>query len=270
MEHSKAKFALVTGASSGIGLAISRILAAKGYSLVMVSNQAEPLQILAKEFSEKFGVDCIPFFADLSLPESGEELFHFTQQNNLRIEILVNNAGILLFGELAHLAPGQSERIINLHIFTPVKLCRLYSEIMLQNRMGMILNISSISAVMPYPGISLYGPTKTFIRYFSRAIRHELLPYGVSVTCAMPGATETGLYDPQKINLKLAKQLGVMHDAEFVAYKLVKAMFKRKAIVIPGLINKITVAMVPIVPSFFIGWIHRKTELTKLGEKKLS
>jgi len=263
-------YALVTGASSGIGLEISKILAAGGYHLILVSNQAEILESKAKEINEKYSINCVTFFADLSRPESCDALFRFTQENNLNVEVLVNNAGILLFGELVQLSPEQTERIINLHMLTPVKLSRMYAEKMVQNRKGWILNISSISAVMPYPGISLYGPTKTFVRYFSRAIRHELLSYNVSVTCALPGATETGLYDPNKINLKLAKRLGVMHSAEFVAYKAVKAMFKRKAIVTPGLLNKITVVFLPMLPSFIISMIHRKTEITKLGQDKLA
>lgn len=263
-------YALVTGASSGIGLEISKILAARGYNLILVSNQAEILESKANEINEQYSINCLTFFADLSKPESCDALFRFTLQNNCNVEVLVNNAGILLFGELVQLSPEQTERIINLHMLTIAKLIRLYSESMIQNQIGWILNISSISAVMPYPGISLYGPTKTFVKYFSRAIRHELLPYNVSVTCAMPGATETGLYDPNKINLKLAKRIGVMHSADFVAHKAVNAMFKRKAIVIPGLLNKIAVALLPMLPSLIISLIHRKTELTKLGHDKLA
>ena len=134
---------------------------------------------------------------------------------------------------------------------------------------GYILNVSSISSVMPYPGISLYGPTKTFMRYFTRAFRSEMKIYNVHVTCLLPGATETGLYDPNKVNLKLAKRTGIMQTADFVSNKAINALFKNKAECIPGIINKLTVWFLPILPSWLIFQIHKNTNLIQKGNQVL-
>lgn len=119
---------------------------------------------------------------------------------------------------------------------------------------------------MPYLGISLYGPTKTYVRYFTKALRSEMRIYGVKVTCLLPGATETDLYDPNKINLKLAKRLGIMKTAEYVAPKSIRALFRNKKEYIPGIINKLTVWFLPLIPSSVIYLIHKKTGLVKKEE----
>lgn len=107
------------------------------------------------------------------------------------------------------------------------------------------------------------------MRYFSRALRSEMKLYNVNVTCLIPGATETGLYDPNRVNLTLAKQLGVMHTADVVAKKAIDAMFKNKAECIPGWLNKLTVASLPWIPSFVIEMINRHSTILQKGNKAL-
>ncbi len=265
----KKSIALVTGASSGIGLAIAKALAQRSYDLLLISNDEMGLAEAAIAIKTKYAVEIHLLFMDLSQQDAAKKIFEFCIEQQLEVEVLVNNAGILLFGEFAAAGIEKTERILNLHMHTPALLCAYFSKAMMRKKKGFILNISSISAVMPYPSISLYGPTKTFLRYFTRAIRTELAPYGIHVCCAMPGATATALYDPKKVNLRLAMQLGVMKTSEFVAEKTVNAMFNNKAVVIPGLMNKLVVLLFPLIPHVLLGLIYRNTSIFKKGKESL-
>ena len=129
---------------------------------------------------------------------------------------------------------------------------------MVMCRTGFILNVSSISAVMPYPGISLYGPTKAYLRCFTRAIGTEMKLYGVRVTCLIPGATATALYDQHNFNAPLLMKLGILKKPETVAKVGIKALFSGRAECIPGLLNKLIVFLFPIIPHFIIGLINKR------------
>jgi uncharacterized protein len=253
------KYAVVTGASSGIGWYISEELAQRGYSIVAVSNQPLQLQDL-KFFLEKDYNICVETLdTDLAKEDAAQLVFDFCKEKNLTVEVLVNDAGIFFFGEVVKIDYFHVKSILSLHILTPALMCRLFGEQMAANRKGYILNLSSITAVMPYPGISLYGPTKAFMRHFSRALRSEMKLDNINVTCLMPGATDTSLYNTGNINSSLLKKLGIMKKPETVAKAGVRALFRGQAICIPGFINRITVFVVPLVPRFIIEIITRRT-----------
>lgn len=262
-------FAIVTGGSSGIGLSISKELAGKGYNLLIISNQQEQLETARQEIVQQFNVQCDALTIDLIASDSAKEIFDYCQEHHLSVDVLVNNAGMLIFSEVIQTPTRRIDAILQLHIYTPTMLCRLFGEKMAKRKSGYILNISSISSVMPYPGISLYGPSKTYVRSFSRAFRHEMKIHGVNVSTVFPGATETGLYDSTKINLKLAKRIGIMQTPEFVAKKSIRGMFRKKSMIIPGIINKIAVYFLPILPTWFIFLLHKYTNLTRKGKEAL-
>ena len=253
-------YAIVTGASSGIGWHISEELAKKGYSLVAVSNQPKLLAQLKFELEQNHPIQVLTIDVDLAKKDAAQHIFDFCQKNKITIEILVNNAGVLVYGEVISIDLKRTEDILHLHMNTPVMLCRLFGEVMANNQKGYILNVSSISAVMPYPLISLYGPTKTFLRHFSRALYIEMKRSNVHVTCLLPGATATALHDKDKVNLPLAMKLGVMKKPTYVARAGVAALFKKKRESIPGLLNKVTVLFLPFLPTFIIGFIYKTYE----------
>jgi short-subunit dehydrogenase len=201
---------LVTGGSSGIGWAIAKELAKRGFQLLLVSNQEEELAQCKAKIEQQFSVACYTLFRDLTTPTAAQEIFDFCTEKKWEILVLINNAGMLVFSETISTPIAKINAILKLHVYTPTMLCRLFGEQFEHQKKGWILNVSSISAVMPYPGISMYGPTKTYMRYFTRAFRSEMKRYKVYVTCLLPGATETGLYDPNRINLSLAKKIGVI------------------------------------------------------------
>jgi uncharacterized protein len=262
MEKSE-KYALVTGASSGIGWHISEELAKKGYSIVAVSNQPVHLQDLKALLERVYGIQVIAFNTDLSQEDSAICVFNFCNEKNLVIEVLVNDAGMFFFGEITKIDFDSVKSILALHIATPALLCRLFGEQMVKNRKGFILNLSSITAVMPYPGISLYGPTKAFLRYFTRALRTEMKYYGIKVTCLLPGATATALYDTSQFNTARLMRLGLMKKPESVAKAGINSLFKNRAECIPGFLNRLIVLLVPLLPHFLIELINRKTNLVR-------
>lgn len=252
----KDKYALVTGASSGIGWHITKELAARGYNIVAVSNQPDLLQKLKVEMENTYSVSVVVLEVNLARAESAKEVFDFCESQQLDMEVLVNNAGMLIFGEAVDVPFERVNTVLQLHMVTPTLLCRLFGQQMMTKKKGHILNVGSISAVMPYPIISYYGPTKTFIRMFSRALRTELKPHNVQVTCLLPGATATELYDTQKIDVNLGVKLGIMKKPESVAKAGVDAMLNGRAECVPGIMNKVVILLIPIIPQFMIGWIY--------------
>lgn len=254
------RYALVTGASSGIGWHLSEELAARGYSIVAVSNQAPALQNLKDVLEESHGVVVHTLDCDLSERDSAETVYSFCRQKGLKVEVLVNNAGIMTYGEAFSIDKKLTENILQLHMNTPVLMCRLFGSRMMEVGKGYILNVSSISAVMPFPTISLYGPTKSFLRNYTRALRTELNRSGVSVTCLIPGATATALYQTDHLNLPRLLGLGIMKRAETVARAGILAMFRGRAEKVPGLLNKVILIVIPLIPNALIAYIYRKTK----------
>lgn len=252
------RVALVTGACSGIGLAMTRILGELGYTLVPVSERAGPLAEVAEEIRKAHGVPVHPVVADLARPEAAGELFEAVTAAGLEVDVLVNNAGIFFFGEVADADPARANALLQLHVVTPSLLCTHFTRGMRARRRGHVLIVSSISAWRDFPGIAYYGSSKRYLRGFARALRSELSVYGVGVTCLAPGATATGLYDPTVVPVGAAKRLGVMMDAESVARAGLEAMFRGKAECTPGLLSRAMVLGATIAPQLLIDWIRRR------------
>ena len=246
-------FALVTGASSGIGLAISRELAGRGYPLLLVSNEEEKIAETAEETGNEFHVRAVPLYLDLSQRDSAQKIFDYCVKNNIKVEILVNNAGIFFFRNITDTAPDLIETSLKLHVLTPSLLCRLFAEQMiLENRKGYILNMSSIAARMMMPGITLYNATKSYLRCFSRAMRNEIYN-NVSITTICPGAVATGLYGLAPRYMKLGIRLGIIIPPDRLASKAVRKMFQKKAEYIPGgLLNRLFILIVESLPELLI------------------
>ena len=261
MEDTK-DFALVTGASSGIGLALSRELARRGYSLLLVSNEAERLREVSAGIEKERGVQAIPLYMDLAHAESAHKLFDYCATNGIKVKILVNNAGIFFFKDIIDTAPGKIEAIINLHALCPALLCRLFADQMIrENRKGYILNMASIAAHMMMPGIAMYNATKSYLRCFSRAMRHEVFEKGVSMTTICPGAAATGLYSLPPRYMKLGVRLGVIMEPEKLARLAVGQMLKKRAEYVPAaFINTLFILMVNALGEGLIRKIKRKID----------
>lgn len=249
--------ALVTGACSGIGLEMAKILAARGHDLVVVSHRDGPLREVGRGLGEDHRIKVYPIVMDLARAEAAEELFLAVAALGVEIDILISNAGVFFFGEVADADPERASRMLQLHVVTPSLLCTLFARGMRARRRGHVLLVSSISAWRDFPGIAYYGSSKKYLRGFARALRCELSPHGVNVTCLSPGATATGLYDPSVVPVDLAKRLGVMMAPEDVARAGLDAMFAGEAESMPGLLTKVMTAAAVATPQPVIDWIRR-------------
>lgn len=253
------RVALVTGACSGIGLATARLLGSLGYMLVMVSERDDRLAGAAEEIRVAHGVSVHDIALDLARPEAAQELFETVTARGLEVDVLVNNAGVFFFGEVADADPARANALLQLHVVTPSLLCTHFTRGMRARRRGHVLIVSSISAWRDFPGIGYYGSSKKYLRGFARALRSELAPYGVNVTCLAPGATATGLYDPEVVPVGLARRLGVMLEADAVARAGLEAMFRGEAEYTPGVLSRLMVAAAVATPQPVIDWIRRRS-----------
>lgn len=244
------KYALITGASSGMGLHYATQLAQKGYGIIIVSNRHDDNIIAADKVRIAVpDIDVRIIDADLTLPHAPETIYNNVKEWMLEVEILVSNAGILLFTTLMNTSPDKIEQITALHCAAPAKLIRLFSADMAARRHGYILIVSSATAWMPYPTISLYGATKSFLKNFSRSLWFEMRRYGVSVTTVYPGAVDTPLYElPQKKRIILRK-LGIMQSPEKTVSTALKYMFAKRHKCIPGIFTKTIVLLCSAIPS---------------------
>ena len=166
------------GGVSAIGSRICRELAGRGYPLLLVSNRDAELEAAAREIAVSYGVDACPIKMDLARPEAARALYEEVTSRGLEVEILVSNAGMFFFGEVADADPARVETMMQLHVVTPSLLAHFFGQDMRARRSGHILFTSSISAWRDFPGIAYYGSSKTFLRSFACALREELSVWG--------------------------------------------------------------------------------------------
>lgn len=266
------KFALVTGAASGMGRLYTIRLATMGYNVIPVDINKEGLDqtcSMAKDAVMALeGLDTdargrfrmLPLVQDLSLREAAEQVYQKTEAEGCKVEVLVNNAGIMYCKGIAETAERKLELIMAVHMTTPLMLCRKYVNGMKERGCGYILNISSLAAWMSWPGIGMYGNTKRFVKDYSRELRIECQKTGVSVTNAYFGAVDTPLVPLRDDLRKLARGLTVMIRPEKAVSRALRATFNRRRGVMPGLVNWVFLPFIIILPDCLLGWIYRKVK----------
>jgi hypothetical protein len=242
------KTALITGASSGIGLELSKIFARNNYNLVLVSQNEENLKkaisIIHKE-NTKIKIHAIA--KDLSKISAPQEIFEYTLKNSIQVDILVNNAGIQVYGNFHDTNIDDILNLMNVNIFAITKLTRLFVDGMIKRGHGKILNLASTGAFQPCPLNTVYCASKAFVLYISEAIGEELKGTGVTVTALCPGATRTNFAKRAKIeNIKLFR--GNISEPSKVAEIGYKALMKGKSVAITGVYNKLVAQSVRFIP----------------------
>lgn len=249
--------ALITGASSGMGLEYARQLAAKGCALVIVSNE-DAIHTVAVELQQQYNVSVTAKYMDLAQPDAAKQLHEWCCQEGHEIDILINNAGMFMFRDVNDTDPARIETLINLHILTVTQMCRYFSPDMCARKRGWILNMSSLSAYIPNFGIALYSASKAYIRVFTRSIYWELHDHNVVATAICPGGVATRLLGLPDNLLKLGVNLCVLLTPEKLVKKALKALFGRRKQTIPGIINYIGLVFVTLLPPPVRLWIKRK------------
>lgn len=243
------RWAIVTGASSGIGLEFCRRLGEEGYNLVMVSNQQKELVEAAGAMAERYGVQTEPIMLDLTRPDACEHLTDALDIRGLQPEVLINNAGIFSFNYLTETPIGKINAFIDLHMRAVTHLSVEFARRFAAQGKGEILNMSSLSCWMPMPGLAMYSSTKAYIRVLSRALHYELRGTGASLTVACPGGIATDLFGLPKNLQKLALRLGFLQTPEKFTRKAVRRMHKGKKQYINGLLNRFCVFFIGIMPT---------------------
>ena len=262
-------WALITGAASGMGRVYARRLAAKGYNLVLVDINTTGLEetesIVRKEVQDlmlesKPGFNVLRIAQDLSQANAADLIFEQTEAAGCEVEVLVNNAGVMYCQGIAETSERMLRIIMMVHMNTPMLLCRKYVVPMKERGCGYILNISSLAECMNWPGIGMYGATKRFVKDYSRELRIECQKTGVSVTNAYFGAVDTPLIPLKESLRKLARALAVMIRPEKAVDRALKATFKRRKGVMPGILNHIFKPICMILPDCLLGLIYRKAK----------
>jgi uncharacterized protein len=230
------KWALVTGASAGIGKALAEELARGGTHLVLTARRRERLETLAQTFSSAHKVQTKILVADLIQPDAPETIFQFTQQQGLEIDLLVNNAGFGAYGEFHTVNTQRFLDMVQVNCSAVVHLTSLYLPLMVARRRGYILIVASTAAFQAVPYISTYAATKAFDLLFAEGVAEEVKPYGVRVCALCPGSTESEFGE-------VAGQTGVTaskrhrETAEKVARTGLRALENGRTYIVSGVPN---------------------------------
>lgn len=294
------RFALVTGASSGMGLEYARQLAAKGHNVLVVSNRDEDNRRVASEIERDFGVKAVPYYADLSRSETCQELYDWTKAQGYTVDVLISNAGILVWNKLENTPAFKVDLIVGIHCLATTHLCRLFGADMKARALelsrertekaiaegakpgsrkarkagkirrgeaGKILIMSSLAAYMPYPTISTYSATKAYSKSLGTSLWHELRDYGVNVTTVCPSAVDTPLIKLKPSLRKLAHRLGVMIYPQGLVKNALKALRRGKRIYIPSFIAKLALVFCGLLPQHCVAWICHWPVLKRLFDE---
>lgn len=255
--NNKAKCALITGASSGCGYEYARIMAEKGYDLVIVSNE-NSIHTRAIELRQEYSVNVNSLEMNLGEQCAARKVYDFCTSKDIEVEVLINNAGVYHDKDFIDDSEEFNQMIFNLHMYTPAMLIYYFGKDMVERGRGYVLNMCSITANIAVQRLSSYGATKSFLQNFTRSIHIELKGKGVYVTNVTPGAINTGLYNIRPYLTKLGLLFGYIVQPNYLARRGVNAMMKGKAKVsVPGLWNTILLFFVALIPTCLLRLIRR-------------
>ena len=251
------KYALITGASSGCGYEYARLLAAKGYNLLIVSNE-EAIHDKAQMLREDYPIEVRSLVMDLGRQEAAKELYTYCAEQGLEIEVLVNNAGVYHDRDFVNDSEAFNLLIMNLHMITPAMLIYYFAQDMAKRGKGYVLNMCSITANIAVQRLSTYGATKAFLQNFSRSVYIELKDKGVIVTNVTPGAINTGLYNIRPWLTKMGLVLGYIVQPNYLAKRGLNAMFRgRSKVSVPCVWNYVLLFFVALIPTCLLRLIRR-------------
>lgn len=240
------QWALVTGASSGLGEEFARQLAARGMHLVLVARRREPMDKLAEDLHLKHGTRCRVIPADLAEPESPRRVLDEIAQHGITIELLVNNAGFGIVGQVENVDLERTLLMIRLNVSATTELTYRLLPGMLERGRGAILNVSSLSAFQPVAFMGVYAASKAFVLHFSEALHCELKDRGITVTAVCAGVTRTPFFDIAGAPGWLQKHAS--HPVDFVVKRALKALARGKQYTVPGWRNYLLTLLVRLAP----------------------
>lgn len=250
--------ALITGASGGLGLEFAKIHASKGGDLVLIARSGDKLNQLKAELESQFGISILVIEMDLSNPSAAQEVFTETQNKGIKIDCLINNAGMGTFGFFNDLEWEKEEQMLNLNMMTLTHLTKLYLPKLVEQKKGFILNVASTAAFQPGPLMSTYFASKAYVLHFSEALHNELKSSGIKVSALCPPATKTSFFksaDMTESGLFKGKKLPSAKEVATYGYR---SMLKGKSVAVYGFGNRIMASLIGFTPRSLVIKIARK------------
>lgn len=265
-----------------MGLEFARQLVAKGCRVIIVSNREEELQEAVRSLNsltnnsqsspgvaddkeaagDKSAIDSRSMaeglYMDLAQEDCARRLLDWCDGRGLQIDILINNAGMFFMQYLSEEILPKARAMVKLHVQTVTELCILFGSRMKERRKGFILNMSSMTAAIPAPGIAIYSASKAYIKSFGKGFGYEMRPFGVKVTTVCPAAVDTGLYNLDGKTRKTGRRLGLIQTPEALVRRSLKAMVNGRRNISPGLMNVILPPLIALLPNRLIDTLGLK------------
>jgi uncharacterized protein len=262
MTQSLNSYALITGATSGIGYELARLFAADGYNLVIVSRTQADLDQRSGELEKEFGIQVVPIASDLFDPRAAFKLYDEVRRKNLLVDVLVNDAGQGQYGLFVESDIHRQLEIIQLNVSSLTALTHLFLKDMLARNHGRILQLASIASELPGPWQAVYHGTKAYVLHFTEGLIRELKDSGVTLTCLQPGATDTDFFN--KADMQESKILDTkLSDPAKVAKDGYDALMKGDDKIVSGFKNKAMVASSNVMPDTTVA-----AQMEKMQEPK--
>lgn len=246
------RWALVTGASSGIGAELARELASRGAKLMLTARRRERLEALAAELGAK-GVETRIVTADLNDPAAPQQIYAAAEEAGIAVDILVNNAGLGQYGAFQSSPAEQELSQVRVNCEAVVRLSRLFVPPMVERRRGWVLILASTASFQPIPYLTTYAATKVFDRFFALGLAEEVARFGVKVTALCPGATESEFFDIAKADAFKRR----VQATSVVARMGIDALARGRRTIVPPATGRVTAFMVRFLP---VGLITRVIE----------
>lgn len=268
-KQNKNSYALVTGASGGIGYELAKLFAQDGYNIIAVARTEEDLNKAAEEFRTSFGVDVQVISKDLFGERAATELYEEVQSRGLEVEVLVNDAGQGVYGLFTETDLEAQTKIIHLNIVSLTRLTYHFLKDMQARNQGKILQLGSVVSELPAPYQAVYGGTKAFVLSFTEALISELKDTNITITTLQPGATDTDFFDKAGAqDSKIVQDKGSLADPAKVAKDGYDALMKGDDKVVSGFKNKAQIAMSNVMPDTMLADQMKKQSEPVDGDKK--
>jgi short-subunit dehydrogenase len=253
-------YTLITGATSGIGLELAKEFARNGHHLIIVARTAEKLESTVQELKQLAQIEVVPIECDLAKHTSAGELYEQIVNQDLIVDVLVNNAGVGVYGEFTKTDAADELSMLNLNVISLTLLTKYFLESMVERNQGKILNIASLAAFEPGPLMSVYYASKSYVLHFTEALAEELERHsGITVSAVCPGPTDTDFAEKAgATQARLFNIPGFVMQPEDVAKAAYQGLMDKERVIIPGWQNKVSRQMERILP---------RTWLTKLYER---
>ncbi|TDQ10927.1 SDR family NAD(P)-dependent oxidoreductase [Pedobacter metabolipauper] len=234
------KYALITGASKGIGKEMALSLARSGYNLLLVARSEDELIRLSEYIQQEYPVEAHYFSCDLSIDDAASSVSKWCSTHTTALSVLINNAGYGLWGNFETLTLASQMNMLKLNISAVVELTYLLLPLLHNQQQAYILNVSSTAAYQAVPTLAIYSASKSFILSYSRALRYELKDTTISVSCLCPGPTATGFASRAGMDVLASLAEKFNSAASDVAKTGLDGMFHKKAEIVPGFLNKLS------------------------------